>query len=259
MASPRKPSLLDAVLAGLIVLLFAGCESQLTLQSENLDRGLVIVLPGIDGRMPYNEIACRSLCREEIPAAIELRDWTAPLGVLYNQTAVARNREAARIVSARVEAYRRDHPGGNVFLIGHSGGTAIAVWAAEALPAGCEVDGIILLGSSLSPGYDLSAALARSRSGIVSFHSDLDGGLLGVGTVLLGTMDGVHGPSAGKVGFRSPAAGAGLYQVPWTPKMLKDGHGGGHFDYMSPTFVSARIAPLLQQPAWDAAALAGGP
>jgi len=262
MASRRSRALRDALLAGLLVLLLTGCESQLVLRSEDLDRGLVIVLPGIDGRMPYNEAACRSLSEDGLSATVELRDWTAPLGPLYNQAAVSRNREAARFVAARIEAYQRAHPGGSVFLIGHSGGTAIAVWAAEALPLGNEVEGIILLGSSLSPGYDLSRALARSRGGIVSFHSALDGGLLGVGTVLLGTMDGLHSESAGKVGFRPPpgeaasAEYAKLHQIPWQAAMLKDGHGGGHFDYMGAAFLSARVGPLLKNPAWDPRLLA---
>ena len=257
MASRRARAARDAVLAGILVLLLTGCSEQLVLKSEDLDQGLVIVLPGIDGRMPYNEAACRRLSEDGIAAAVELRDWTAPLGPLYNQSAVLRNREVAGYVAARIRSYQRAYPGRPVFLIGHSGGTAIAVWAAEALPPGSEVDGVILLGSSLSPEYDLSRALARSRGGIVSFHSDLDGGLLGVGTVLFGTMDGVHSVSAGKVGFRPPggAAGSGqyarLFQIAWQPSMIKDGHGGGHFDYMGPSFISARVGPLLKQGAWD--------
>jgi len=245
------------LLAGAMLGVLAGCESQLVLKADDADRGLVIVLPGIDGRMPYNEIAARHLAEQDIRMAVELRDWTAPLGMLYNQTAVMRNREVAQTVAARIEAYRREHPGRPVFLIGHSGGTALAVWAAEALPADEPVDGIILLASSLSPTYDLSAALARSRGGIVSFYSPLDGGLLGIGTTLVGTMDGLHGESAGKVGFHRPGESGGsdpyprLYQVAWDPKMIAAGHGGGHFDYMSLGFVSTYIAPLIRASAWD--------
>ena len=263
MISPRASVILDAILAAILVLLLTGCRSQLVLKPEDLEEGLVIVLPGIDGRMPYNEAACRTLCDDGVAAAVELRDWTAPLGPLYNQSAVLRNREVASFLAARIRSYQRAYPGRRVFLIGHSGGTAIAVWAAEALPPGSEVDGIILLGSSLSPGYDLSRALARSRGGIVSFHSDLDGGLLGIGTILFGTMDGLHTVSAGKVGFRPPpgadASGqyAKLFQIAWQPSMIKDGHGGGHFDYMGPSFLSARVGPLLRQPAWDPRLIAG--
>lgn len=242
----------DAVFAAVLVLLLTGCESRLTLKSDGLDRGLVIVLPGIDGRMPYNEAACRKLAADGIQSAVELYDWTAPMGPLFNQTAVARNREVARGLTARIEAYQRGHPGRPVFLIGHSGGTAIAVWAAENLPEDRPVEGIILLASSLSPGYDLSEALARSRGGIVSFYSPLDAGLLGVGTTMFGTMDGVRGESAGKAGFRAPARAARpgqyakLHQIGWDASMIEDGHGGGHFAYMNPSFISARVRPLVE-------------
>jgi len=259
MASRRPRVILDAILAAVIVLLLTGCRSQLVLRAEDLDQGLIIVLPGIDGRMPYNEAGCRTLSDDGIAAAVELHDWTAPLGPLYNQSAVLRNHEVARAVAVRIASYQRGHPGRPVFLIGHSGGTAIAVWAAEALPTGREVDGIILLGSSLSPGYDLSRALARSRRGIVSFHSELDGGMLGLGTLLIGTMDGLHSVSAGHVGFRRPPGRAGyarLFQIAWQPGMLKDGHAGGHFDYMGAAFLSARIGPLLREPAWQPRLLA---
>lgn len=242
------------VVAGALLALAGGCESRLVLNADRAEHGLVIVLPGIDGRMPYNEIAARHLAGGGLGMAVELRDWTAPLGMLYNQTAVMRNREVARALAGRIMAYRRKHPGRPVFLIGHSGGTAIAVWAAESMPPNEPVDGIILLASSLSPTYDLSRALGRSRGGIVSYYSPLDGGLLGVGTSLVGTMDGLHGESAGKAGFRAPAAGGSyhkLYQVAWHPGMIAAGHGGGHFEYMSPGFVERYVVPLIKQAEWD--------
>jgi pimeloyl-ACP methyl ester carboxylesterase len=259
--APRGASAraLAAVAAAAVL---SGCGSHMVLAPENLDQGLVIVLPGIDGGGVYCPAACHALSKGSIGMAVELYPWTAPLGPLYNQTAVLRNREAAGVLAGRIQRYQEEHPEGLVYLIGHSGGTAIAVWAAEALPDGREVQGIILLGSSLSPGYDLSRALARTREGIVSFHSDLDGGLLGLGTTLVGTMDGVHGESAGKVGFRpragptSPGEYARLYQVGWQPKMARAGHGGGHFDYMGAGFLSAYVEPLLSGPVWDSQVVA---
>jgi pimeloyl-ACP methyl ester carboxylesterase len=238
-------------------MVFAGCSSRLVLNPEDLDKGLVIVLPGIDGRTLYSQAACQALSEDGLGLTVELYDWTVPLGLLFNQAAVLRNHEASAVLAGRIRAYQREHPGGRVYLIGHSGGTAIAVWAAEALASGHQVDGVILLGSSLSPGYDLSRALAGTRGGIVSFHSSLDAGLLGLGTILVGTMDGRHCESAGKVGFRTPdeparpGQYAKLFQIGWEPKMAGAGHGGGHFDYMGGGFLSAYVGPLIKQPAWD--------
>ena len=246
-----------ALVGVLAVVVLGGCDSRLVLKSEDLDGGLVIMLPGIDGRSFYSEAACRTVCGEDLGMSVELRDWTAPLGPLYNQTAISRNREVAGAIASRIRSYQRAHPGRPVFLIGHSGGTAIAVWVAEALPTGEQVEGIILLAASLSPGYDLSNALAHTRGGIVSFHSPLDAGLLGVGTTLIGTMDGVHGESAGKSGFRvpdrtaRPAEYAKLFQIAWEPRMIEVGHGGGHFSCMGSPFIEAYVRPLVQRTAWD--------
>ena len=141
-----------------------------------------------------------------------------------------------------------------MYLIGHSGGTAMAVWAAEDLPEGEQVEGIILLASSLSPGYDLSEALAHTRGGIVNFYSPYDG-ILGAGTALLGTMDGVHSESAGKSGFEVPPGADAdygkLYQVPWTPAMREYGNGGDHFGWMATRFISTYVDPLIRSDGWS--------
>ncbi len=234
----------------------SGCQGrQLLLNEQKLDQGLVIVLPGIDGRAPYNEKACKALCEGRLDMAVELYDWTLPLGPVFNQCAIHRNRQVADELASRILRYRREHPGRPVFLIGHSGGTAIAVWATEALPEGEGIDGIVLLASSLSPGYDLSAALRHTRLGVLSFYSDRDAALLGTGTSLLGTMDGQHTEAAGKVGFRPRGHGEGLYgrliQVPWEPGMAATGHNGGHFGYTAPGFMEARVKPLITGAPWN--------
>jgi pimeloyl-ACP methyl ester carboxylesterase len=249
-AFPRR--LLPCLVA---LALLSGCGGRRLLFNErNLDQGLVIMLPGIDGIAPYNVNACKALCRGDEDMAVELYDWTLPFGLLINQCAVLRNHLAADELTARIMRYRKKYPGRPVYLIGHSGGTAIAVWAAEALPDGEQIDRIVLLASSLSPGYDLSGAIRHTRFGIVSFYSDRDGALLGAGTVLLGTMDGQHTESAGKVGFH-PVAGAvgaygGLTQIPWGPAMAVDGHDGGHFGYTDPRFMVAHVKPLLTEARW---------
>jgi len=234
-----------------------GCEGRrLVLNREYLDRGLIIVLPGIDGRAPHNEAACLALRGGGPDMAVELYDWTAPLGALYNQCAVDRNHEAATRLARRIQAYTRDHPRGRVFLAGHSGGTALAVWAAEALPEGQEVDGLVLLASSLSPSYDLSGALSKSRHGIVSFYSPRDSILLGFGTSTFGTMDRQYTEAAGRVGFRRPGSAdrpelyAKLVQIEWEEQAAEAGNDGGHFSCLAGRFIEAYVVPFLGSEAW---------
>jgi pimeloyl-ACP methyl ester carboxylesterase len=220
------------------------------LSEEHLGRGLVIVLPGIEGRAAHNERVCRDLCDENIGLAVELYDWTIPFGLILNQCVVPLNRLAAKDLAARIVRYHKDNPGRPVFLIGHSGGTAIAVWAAEELPQGETIDGIVLLASSLSPEYDLSNAMEHTEMGIVNFCSDGDAGLLGLGTLLFGTMDGRHGEAAGKVGFRRPARLSEedygrLFEVRWDTSMAAVGNDGGHFGCISSGFIRSRVAPLI--------------
>ena len=101
--------------------------------------------------------------------------------------------------------------------------------------------GITMLACSLSPQYDLSTALAHCRSGITSLYSDRDAALLESGTTLLGTMDGQHTPSAGKVRFQAPwgnysEAYGKLRQIPWQPQMAE----AGHFGYTPPVHCGLR-------------------
>jgi len=235
-----------------LVVMPIGCDERVVIKADGADRGLVILMPGIDGRSGYSEAACRALCGDGFAPSVELQDWTSPLGAFFNQAAIARNHEVARTIAERIADYHGKYPAKPVYLIGHSGGTAIAVWTAESLPGSEQVEGIILLASSLSPGYDLSQALAKSRSGIVSFYSPRDG-LLGAGTVLIGTMDGRHSESAGKAGFDTCPYGGyeKLYQVRWEQSMAAAGHGGDHFGWMGVRFIGTYVSPLVRSGYWD--------
>ena len=238
-----------------------GCQGPGAMtNADHLDGGLIVVLPGIDGRTPHSESICRALAARRPDMAVELYDWTAPLGAIYNQVAVERNRSVAERLATRILAYRKAHADRPVTLVGHSGGTAIAVWAAENLPADQPVDGIVLLASSLSPEYDLSRALSRSAGGIVSFYSDRDAALLGVGTSLVGTMDGRHCEAAGKVGFREgdyPCEA--LVQIAWRPAMAETGYDGGHLSCTAEEFVAKYVGPWVRAPLASRGTVAAGP
>ena len=239
--------------------LTVGCtQSQPYVTPERLDRGLLIVLPGIEGRSTLNVDICRGLDKGGVDWAIELYDWTSPAGMLYNQRAEIRNRQKAQQIAEHVKRYQWSHPRRPVVLVGHSGGSALAAWTAECLPMNTQVDGIIMVAPSLSPQYMLDWALPRTGRGIISLNSSRDWVLLGMGTTVAGTMDGQHTSSAGRVGFAMPLTTrrrqiySKLYQVSWSDEMAAKGHGGGHMSSSSGSFVAAYVAPFVLSSQWNA-------
>ncbi len=213
-----------------------------------LDCGVVVVLPGIEGKGLLNEAICDGLKQGGVPCAIQLWDWTSSVNPLENQRFESINRKKAARIADWIADYRRKYPGRPVFLVGQSGGAAIAAWICESLPPSYNVDGVIMLAASLSPEYPLGTTLSRSRRGVVSFYSSKDWALLGLGTTITGTMDGEHGSSAGKTGFT--ANYGKLFQIAWTPRMAEAGNNGGHLSSGDARFVCGYVAPLLRESRW---------
>jgi len=238
------------------IALLAGCRAtQPYVAPSRLDRGLVIVLPGCEGRGLLNKAICKGLNDGGIDCAIELSDWTSAWGPLYNLRAEERNRQQAAEIADRIVRYQLAYPDRPVVLVGHSGGGAMAAWTAEAMPPEHKVDGVIMLAVAISPTYMLDQALRNSVRGVISFHSLRDWVL--TGTRLAGTMDGLHGPSAGRVGFQvaraeqRPQIYDKIFEIPWQPEMSQTGHTGGHLGYGVASFVAAYVSPLVAAERWD--------
>jgi len=267
-----RPVLLTWIgLAGLL----CGCggAGQPFVTPQRLDKGLVIVLTGIHGRLWLSESICQGLAQGGVDEAVELYDWTYHGHWLpfYNLGAIERNHRMAGQVASHVVQYQQEHPGKPVTLVGYSGGGPLAVWTAEALPEDVKVSGLILLSTPLVPEYDLRPALSASRKGIVNFYSRGDRIYLSMGTLIFGTMDKRHRISAGNLGFfdprrdRAPRGTAlpascpsadlvydRLYQVPWRREMARYGYDGTHLTIGAKDFVAAFIAPLIRADGWDA-------
>ena len=252
-----------AILYGIVVVLgvaLTGCGQHVAplASSVRAEQGLVIVLTGIEGQSAFNQAIVAGLAKGGVPYGIELVDWTSHAwGPVWNLRSEQRNRRQAGLIADRIVAYQQDHPGKPVYIVGQSGGGGMAIWVAEALPFDGGVDGVIVLEASLSSGYPLDTALGKSRQGIVSFHSERDVLFSGVGTTVVGTLDGQHEQSAGRVGFALPQAPSRLkryrrlYQIPWQEEMAYTGHHGLHLTGGAEAFVQDYVAPFVLAPQWN--------
>ena len=243
------------------VAMFSGCATPLQpyVSESRLARGLVIVLPGIEGRSVFNEEICRGLDLGGVDCAIELYDWTSgvPLAFIWNLWSSDSNHQQATIIAERIARYQSNYPGRPVLLVGQSGGSAISAWTCEAMRWGRKVDGVVMLAAALSPGYRLTTALDSTNRGIVNFYSSRDVLLLWAGTKIYGTMDGEHSTSAGNVGFSVPPEKLRpkeydkLFQVPWRSEMSQTGHVGMHLTSGTSSFVARYVAPLVKSKKWN--------
>jgi pimeloyl-ACP methyl ester carboxylesterase len=228
------------------------------------DKGLVIVLPGIQGNGSINEDIRQGLIGAGIQCAVEIRQWGSLLPgakLVVNQVNVPGNRAAGKEIAREIAAYQDKHPDRPVYLVGHSGGAGVGVFALETLgsmPGSSQVAGVVLLSASISNDYDLTAALRQSREGIVNFYNEKDVALLGIGTTLLGNVDGGRSPSAGRAGFKLPGPGAPagridayrkLYQVRITRDMVDD-TSASHVAATSRPFVAAYVAEWIIDRGW---------
>ena len=240
----------------------AGCNTsnQKFLTDERLANGLVIILPGIEGESRLNRNIRQGMVSAGVYRGMPIYSWGRPIplaGMFLNQVDFLGNRLAGIGIAKMVTDYQDSHPGRPVYLVGHSGGGGVAVFAAEAMPQDRQLDGLILLSASISSPYNLSKALSRCRNGIVNFYNKEDAMLLGLGTTVVGNVDGGHGPSAGLVGFAKPGpkdsdekrfAYTKLFQVQLTPTMA--GHGDPHSAVTRTSFVAAHVAPWVRAGSW---------
>jgi pimeloyl-ACP methyl ester carboxylesterase len=225
---------------------------------DRLAKGLALVLPGIEGRGPLNWGIVRGLRDGGYPGAVVLWDWTTGLWplLLFHLRGRWRNRRKAAALARLILAYQSDYPGKPVYLVGHSGGAALATWALEALPDGRAVTCVVMLGAAISATYSLGQALRNVQGTVWNYWSPHEFVLLGAGTTIFGTVDGRHAVSAGLRGFVMPETSDAtvkelyrtrLRQRRHDQRMVRQFNLGGHFGWTNRVFVAEEIAPLLRE------------
>ena len=188
--------------------------------------------------------------------AIEIHDWTTQVILLFLvhlRSGWWHQRSIKKLVD-RIREYRQSHPGRPIYVVGHSGGGALLVYALQNLPQDCSITGAILLGPALSPRFNLAPALRHVEQGLWNFHSPLDCFFLGLGTLLCGTFDGQHTVSGGNTGFAIPEDASPddhaqyetkLHQQPFRAEMLGSYNLGGHMGWTNQVFAAEWLAPIL--------------
>ncbi|HZL34345.1 MAG TPA: hypothetical protein VFC78_03480 [Tepidisphaeraceae bacterium] len=210
-------------------------------------------LPGIAGHKWVDDQMILGLRDAGYDGALDVYDWTGEDPGLTALRAYKRNHATAAKIAKMICARHRLHPNEHIILTAHSGGTGLAVWALEDLPADVQVDEVILLASALSPDYDLSKALTHIRGKLFSFCSENDVLVLGAGTKMFGTIDGKKTEAAGEYGFTFPA-GADirqydkLIQKPYDRAWMHYHNLGDHIGCMLRPFSKNVIGPLVVQP-----------
>ena len=210
----------------------------------------VLHMPGVSGTSIVDYTLREGLRKGGFDGPFVIFDWTCHdpgIPALHNR---ARNEEQAAIAAELLVKQYRTHPEQPIYLICHSGGSGPAIWALERLPGDVKVACFVMLAPALSPTYDLSKGLSHVSGAAYCFNSPDDDMVLGTGTNLFGTMDGVRCDAAGRVGFVKPPDAdekqyAKLVHKTYDPKWARYGHIGGHIGCTGTVFVQAIVAPLM--------------
>lgn len=227
----------------------AGESRECTVSSE---KGVVYLVDGVGGFGFAPKVIESALADAGVPHEVRNFYWSHGFGRWHADLTDDENlrRKASELADSIMDLRARG--GRPVYVVAKSGGTAIALAALAQLPAE-SVERVVLLSSAVSPEYDLMPALRAVRIDLVSFWSPKDKLILGLGTSIFGTADGLMGESAGLVGFKIPECSSAvdllqyrkLRQIEWDESMRKTYNFGTHIGTSMPLFVRYYVAPLI--------------
>lgn len=208
-------------------------------------------LPGIAGERNLDHRFVEGLRKGGYEGEVEIFDWPRNDPGLNALFARQRNEHEADKLAAKLKKIVRENSKRAVRIVCHSGGAGIAVWALERLPDDIKIETLVFIAPALSQRYDLSRALSHVRGKSYAFTSENDVLVLGAGTTLFGTIDGVKEQAAGMRGFTRPDDGderqyRKLVQLPYRKEWMEFGNIGNHIGPMDERFAANVISPLLQ-------------
>ncbi|MGQ9651885.1 MAG: alpha/beta hydrolase [Phycisphaerae bacterium] len=246
------------VLPALTLLIPAGCATTRVAAQPDREHEIVYYVDGAGGGGPiadWSRGVRAGLRQAGYRGAFVNYVWQTGLGALADQqTSKAYKRSKATGLARLIKQHLDEHPNAEVCIIALSAGTAIAVFALEALPMDRQVHDVFLLGSSMSANYDLTAALKRVRHHMYVYTSP-DDSVLSFFVPLTGTADRrfCGQCSAGLYGFRMPtdadAETRRLYSKVENiaPKTGIDTQNDtvGHTGQAGARFIRERVAPLI--------------
>jgi hypothetical protein len=208
-------------------------------------------LNGIGGERVIDHTLITGLQNAGFEADYQIYDWTGgETGIVALQRHDLHPLEARKVADLIIKQHAAN-PATPIILSCHSGGTAIVTWALELLPDDVKVESIFMFAPALSPQYDLTKALRHVNQKLYVFSSPHDFVVLGTGTKMFGTMDGVRCEAAGLKGFVQPKTADAEqyrklipqpYQRSWA---MKYSNFGSHICGMRTRFVQDYVAKIL--------------
>jgi pimeloyl-ACP methyl ester carboxylesterase len=256
----RKRIVSFAVLRVLVVVavcgLLGGCAVApyrvTTYKPPETPRGIVLVVDGAGGSPAASQAIASAVKKSQLPLFVRSYDWSHGPGLaVVDVTDVDHAQCESRRFAALMTSYRDKFPNTPITVVAYSAGTHVALEATQWLQPD-SLDRLVLLAPAVAADYALRPALVAARH-IDAFSSRRDGIYLGLGTTILGTVDGQRGvPPAGRVGFDPPPLrpeeahlANRLHQHPWDPSIAWTGNNGSHDGTLRPKYVRAYVLPLL--------------
>jgi hypothetical protein len=259
-----RSSLYSLLCAGLVV--FAtGCASKptglptpLPDRAARMEKGYIVYLDGAGGgtaKKNWSEGVKEGILQAGYTGGGEMYSWETGKGLKADQVASLEYKRPKALGAARhIEKYVADYPGRPIEILGFSAGTAIGIFALEALAPDTKINNIVLLGASISHDYDLTKALKHVDGKLYIFTTTHDK-MVGFFMKFTGTTDRKqHDAGADIHGFVLPPNASEetrelyaekIVTIPWRESMTKYGDKGHHFDNIKMEFIRDYAAPLL--------------
>jgi hypothetical protein len=236
----------------------AGCAHENRAVAKSTTRpttqptALHIHLPGIGGYRSVDRGMLRGLREGGYDERIRVHDWPGADAGLAALLATQRHKDESKLLAQMIREELEINPETHITVSAHSAGAGIIAWALEQLPADKKIDTLLLIAPALSPTYDLSRAMSHVRGKVYVIYSPYDSAVLGMGTKMFGTVDGVKVEAAGKVGFKQPPKAdkqqyEKLVQIAYRSEWVKLGNIGDHIGGLSRPFAKTVLAPLLER------------